>query len=62
MKKNKVDFEQDDHVQATSFAWNKLLEKGMQQTKKPIYYLWIWQKRTTVYQYQNFGKFWENQI
>ena len=27
MKKNKVDFKQDDHVQTASFAWNKLLKK-----------------------------------
>ena len=27
MKKNKVDFEEDDHVQTTFFAWNKLLKK-----------------------------------
>jgi hypothetical protein len=37
MKKTKVDFEQDDH----HFARNNLLKKGIQQTKKPIYYFCI---------------------
>ena len=44
-----------------TFALNKLLKKGMQRTKKPIYYLWILKNLMTVYQYLNFGKFWEIQ-
>jgi hypothetical protein len=31
MKKSKVDFEQDDHVQTTSFAWKKLLKNATNQ-------------------------------
>ena len=34
------------------FCLKQFIEKGMQQTKKTIYFLWIWQKRMTVYRYQ----------